>query len=164
MPEDKPNWPAILAQRGMALKYVPAADINYSLCMIAVRQNGLALEFVPKQFDSKELYAAAVQQDGFSIAFVPAVYRSEELLLTAVRQNGLVLAELFAREKTLNVCREAVMQNPEATEFVPHHLRRQIRTSQLDLDLLISDATERAHDRNTHTQITHQHINQNKDR
>jgi hypothetical protein len=47
-----------------------------------------------------------------------------ELALTAVKQNGLALK--YVVNKTAELCRIAVAQNPEAIKFVPFSMRKEM--------------------------------------
>ena len=98
---------------------------------------------------------------------VPSALRSIDLTRTAVRQNGLVLAELLAKDKTPDICREAVQQNREALNFVPFPLKKQIwAETSSDLDALLTNAKRRAAERNAQQSDNHQahHTNRNKGR
>jgi hypothetical protein len=64
-----------------------------AICMRAVRQNGLALMYIP--FATRDLCMAAVKQNGLALQFIKKESQDEEMCRTAVLNDPEAAAFCF---------------------------------------------------------------------
>jgi hypothetical protein len=112
-----------LAQKGVALRWVPVHLRTEDLCRMAVVQNGHELSYVPERLRTEELCRIAVGQESTALQWVPNHLRTDDIYKIAVAQNGCSLGQVPIHLRTKAFCQGAVTQNGLALEYVPWDLR-----------------------------------------
>lgn len=121
---------------GLAIEYVPSANITIEICVDAVKQFRYALKYMwdsDKTLDigravaavngysiryfrleTDEISLIAVKECGMALKYVE--YQTNEICLAAVRENGNALQHI--KFQTLQICREAIKQTKYAINYV----------------------------------------------
>lgn len=81
---------------------------SIELKMAAVTKNGMALSCINKQ--TSAMCIAAVKQNGFALKHVKI--QTNQICLAAVKQNGLALCHVIPIFKNMDICMNAVNNNP----------------------------------------------------
>ncbi len=121
---------AAVKKTGLALKYIPEALRNKTICSDAVEQNGLALEFVPKHLTDFDMILTSVNENGIAIKFIKnhkdyfiTDEQYVELCLTAVKRNYLALKHISPDTCNREMALIAIKGWAGNLEFIPERLR-----------------------------------------
>lgn len=112
---------AVKKKYGYALQYVKLQTPE--LCLESVTTNGLSLRYC--KFQSNEICLAAVKQTGLALSHIEYEFMTFEVCLAAVQSYGPSLDDIpkkiierFNQEEITTLCIEAVKQNGRSLEFV----------------------------------------------
>lgn len=109
------------------LAFVPASFISMDMADFAVSCGSSDnLQYIPRSLQTPEQVALAVSRDPMAIRFVNPGLVTFEMASSVVLRNGLVISLLpldnFDRNQRVALVQLALVQNPQAIEYIPHSM------------------------------------------
>jgi hypothetical protein len=104
-------------QDGKILRELPKRKRTRAVILSALGNNGLLIGEVHQD---RETVMLACRQNGLALQHVACKFRACKL--ASVQQNGLALEHIDKNKRDVDLCLEAVKQNPSAYQFVPEYV------------------------------------------
>lgn len=104
-------------QDGNILLELPKRKRTRAMILAALSGNGL---LIGKVHQDRETVMLACRQNGLALQYVACKFYACKL--ASVQQNGLALEHIDKNKRDVDLCLEAVKQNPSAYQYVPEYV------------------------------------------
>lgn len=111
-----------VSQDGLALQYVPDS-LREQVWDEALFNNGLAIRYIPIAQVTREIALLAVSTNSEAYFFLPPVFQTKEVLILAMRRNPFIYKRLSKTNREIvDVALLALSADPQAAAFLPETL------------------------------------------
>lgn len=107
----------LIKDNSFHIKDMDIEDLDYDMCMIAVKNDGMVIQCVPECYIDEDMCIAAIEQHPYALKHIPPKYQTEDMCLAAVMEDGLTLQFVARKYQTETVKSSAIGNNPDAVKY-----------------------------------------------